>query len=76
MINPLLLPFLLGYLCVCMSLGLSPVVASLFLPKMRLLLALLDIFPWVENAILGNSCLQLPDLVTSSAFFPSVLVFV
>lgn len=76
MINPLLFPFLLGYLCVCMRPRLSPVLASFFLPKMQLLLALLDIFSWVENAILSNSCLQLPDLVTSSASFPSVLVFV
>lgn len=76
MINPLLLPFLLSYPCVCVSPALSPVLASFFLPKMQLLLALLDIFSWVENAILSNSCLQLPDLVTSSASFPNVLVFV
>lgn len=59
-----------------MSPGLSPVLGRFFLPKVQLLLALLDIFSWVGNAILSNSCLQLPDLVTSSASFPSVLVFV
>lgn len=59
-----------------MSPGLSPVLASFFLPKMQLLLALLDVFLGVENAILSNSCLWLPDLVASSASFPGVLVFV
>lgn len=76
MINPYLFPFLLRCLCVCICPSLSPVLASFFLPKMQLLLAPLDIFSVVENAILSNSCLQLPDLVTSSASFPSVLVFV
>lgn len=56
--------------------ALSPVLASFFLPKMQSLLAPLDIFSWVKNAILSNSCLQLPDIITSSASFASVLVFV